>query len=629
MFIAKTGILNGSRLFGNPDYGCVRVRTFEQMTGMTRIMWPKRFTAAFVYVAIVALFYFLYGSTTRRLAIESARADVARRASLEIETLVSDVEKFRVLPFVLVELPDARAAADRTDKDANARLNRKLDTLAEQTGASVIYVVDRFGTARAASNAGRPDSFLGHSFKFRPYFLQAMSEGASEYFAEGYLTRRTGLFLARRAGPEIAPYGVVVVKIEFDRLEKLWRSKDHVSFVLDKDGVIIISTDASIRFKTTEAIGETRRREIMTARQFGNASLAQSGMHFLTDGFVRDSLGTEFIAVSSQLPILGWRHVHLEPMQPIVNKINDEIRFATTGVGLSLLMFGSIFYWMITRQRRLTTARDTLELEVARRTIQLSDTNAELVQEASERERASKLYRAAREELAQANRLGSIGTITTSVAHEINQPVAAIRTAAENATKLLARDQHRKVAENLALIVDMTTRIGSITGELLSYGRRRKGSAKPVTVDEIIEGALLLVTDSFERSGVDLEVAPSKALALVNVSRIRAEQVLVNVLQNALDALEGRSGALVRLDVTVQGQFVQITVTDNGPGIAPNLQETIFQPFVTGKRDGTGLGLGISREIVEEYGGSLEIMASPLGGAGFCITLPSIGKLQP
>jgi two-component system, NtrC family, C4-dicarboxylate transport sensor histidine kinase DctB len=596
------------------------------MNSTLQTLWLKRFAAALVYLTIVALFYAFYGSAIRQVAIDNAHDDVTRRASLEIETLVSDVEKFRVLPFVLVELPDARAAADRTDKDANVRLNRKLDTLAVQTGASVIYVVDRSGTARAASNAGRADSFSGCSFQFRPYFLQAMSQGASEYFAEGSLTRRTGLFLARRAGPENAPYGVVVVKIEFDRLEKLWRTKDSHSFVLDKDGIIIISTDPLMRFKTTEAIGEVRRSEIAAARQFGNAPLTSSGIRFLGNGRARDARGIEFIAVDSKLPILGWRHVHLEPVQPIIDKINDEIRFATMGVGLLLFVFGSIFYWLITRQRRLTKARDTLELEVARRTTQLSDANAKLIQEAGEREKASSLYRAAREELAQANRLGSIGTITTSVAHEINQPVAAIRTAAENAAKLLAREQHRKVADNLKLIVDMTARIGSITGELLSYGRKRKGSAKPVTVDEIIEGSLMLVSDSFKRSGIALEVARSKVPALVNVSRIRAEQVLVNVLQNALDALEGLSGALVKLDVTVKGQFVQITVMDNGPGIASNLRETIFQPFVTGKREGTGLGLGISREIAEEYGGSLEMISSPLGGAGFCITLPSIRK---
>jgi two-component system C4-dicarboxylate transport sensor histidine kinase DctB len=241
---------------------------------------------------------------------------------------------------------------------------------------------------------------------------------------------------------------------------------------------------------------------------------------------------------------------------------------------------------------------------------------------AKERENSDTRYRSAREELAQANRLGSIGTITTSVAHEINQPVAAIRTAAENSVKLLGRDQADSAVANLQLIVSLTQRIGAITGELLSYARRGQRENTTTALDEIVDGALMLVGDSFRAAGVRLEVQRPPNLPLIHASRIRIGQVLVNLLQNALDAVTGVQRPHVRLEVSVAGETVRLSVSDNGAGIANDLVETIFQPFFTGKPQGTGLGLGISREIVWDHGGTLSVGFSALGGAEFTVLLP-------
>jgi len=577
---------------------------------------------AVVLALVTSVFAVTYSVATRKAELAAARAEAERRASLEIGALVADVDKFRVLPFVLIELPDVVAALSSESGSASRRLDLKLAALARQTGATVLYAVDATGTDRSASNARGADSFVGHDFRFRPYFVDAMRVGVGEYFAQGTVTGRPGLFLARRVGTKAAALGVVVVKIEFDRIERLWRTGGGLSLVADPDGIVIICSDPKLRFQSLSQLPSTRRAAISRSRQFGNASLADAGIKLDGQGFATDRSGLRYLVIERRLPLLGWRHVRLEPIQPAIDSANARVRLATLIFGLAVSALMVLVAWSATRQRRNEAARASLEQQVSRRTSELTDAYNSLRAEAEERERADSRYRAAREELAQANRLGSIGTITASVAHEMNQPVAAIRTAAENGFKLLRRGQPDRASANLKLIVSLTQRIGAITGELLSYARRGRLGPSTIALDDIVNGVLMLVGDSFRRAGVVLEVDRAPCLPRIRASRIRLEQVLVNILQNALDAVADRDGGFVRLEVAADDDMIRMSVHDNGPGLPQELGETVFLPFVTGKAHGTGLGLGISREIVADHGGTLTAGASPLGGAAFHATFP-------
>lgn len=574
-----------------------------------------------VLACLTVVLAMTYSSVARQSALDAARVEAERRAALEVGTLAAEIGKYRVLPFVLVELPDMEAALARGVPEARRRLNGTLAALARQTGATVLYAVDRGGMARSASNAGSADSFVGYDFRFRPYFVDALRTGGSEYFARGSVTGRPGLFLARRAGgPE--PAGVIVVKIEFDRIERLWRAAGRLSLVVDRDGVIVMGTDPRLRFRTIGQMPPARRAAIARSQQYGPAPLADAGWRLDGQGYATGSDGRRYLVVSRGLPVLGWRYLHIEPVQPALDAANARVRFGLLVVALLLATMFVLGWWSVTRRRRAEAAHAALEAEVSRRTAELTHAYDRLQRETDERARADSRYRAAREELAQANRLGSIGTITTSVAHEINQPVAAIRTAAENGVKLLARGDMARTGANLDLIVSLTQRIGAITGELLSYARRGRPGREPVPVDAVLDGTLMLIGDSFRRAGVTLTVVRAPDLPTLSASRIRLEQVLVNILGNALDAVSGRPGALVRLEAAVEGADVRLSIHDNGPGLPSDLGEAVFQPFVTGKPHGTGLGLGISREIVADHGGTLTARPSPLGGAVFHVLLP-------
>lgn len=584
-----------------------------------RLRWAL---AALTILIILGIFAVLFGVASRREFIADAREQAERRAALETGTLLADVGKFRVLPYVIVELPNVRMALETRDPRAVSNLNQALTSLAQQTGATVLYVIDRTGSVRAASNAGRPDSFIGYEFRFRPYFIDSMANGRSEYFARGSVTGRPGLFLARRVGAASNPLGVIVIKIEFQQLEQLWRSAGQNAFVVDQDGVIVISTDPERRFRTITNLSPDKRSDIKRSGQYSNANLSKAGLTLEDGGFARDKAGTRFLVVEQSLPILNWHHYHLEPLKPVIAAADARTRLATGILAIILLSVLAAVSWIDVRRKRIEEARLFLEAEVARRTSELTAAYHQLQKESDERALADSRYRAAREELAQANRLGSIGTITTSVAHEINQPLAAIRAASDNALKLLALGNAAKVQANLTLIGNLTERVGAITGELLSYGRRVRSTARSVPVGEIIDGAVLLIGDSFRRANVSLELIRSDPLPSVHVVRIRIEQVLVNLLQNALEAVRERDNPMVQLKAFTINNQLLVSISDNGPGVPPDLAETIFQPFYTGRPDGNGLGLSISHEIMQDHGGTLTVEPNEWGGATFLVALP-------
>jgi len=568
----------------------------------------------------VVLLTIVAGSLLRlyahRQSISDLRGEAVRIARQEERLLNSELQRFRLLPIVLVEYPDVGDALRNGSVEAAARLNEKLRGLAERTGAPVIYAIDRRGRTVAASNAGLGDSFVGRDYGFRPYFRQAMRTGTSEYFALGNTSHRPGLFLARRIGPAAAPDGVVVVKVEFAHMVQAWASDAGQTLLLDDHGVVVVTTDPAAEFTLTRTLIPSAQKAIRESQQFGTMAL-RPGPYRIAGIDATDREGARYVVGVTPAPLPRWQLVHILPSKPALKEADGWVRSVTALIAVGLIGLTLLTIWRRTRAERAAMAREALEEEVARRTAELRATNDQLTVEISERIRADQRFRAAREELAQANRLGSLGSITAGVAHEINQPVAAIRTLADNARTFLSRDKPDKAAGNLATIVELTERIGSIVQEMRRFVRRGTHGLGPVSLEAVLDGTMLLIGDRFRTAGVALERPRGEALPRVVAGRVRLEQVLVNLLQNALDAVAETPSPRVRLTVVEHPDSVELTVEDNGPGLDPAIATEIFTPFVTGKPDGLGLGLGIARDIMTEFGGVLETIPSSLGGAGF------------
>jgi two-component system C4-dicarboxylate transport sensor histidine kinase DctB len=550
-------------------------------------------------------------------AEHAADRTAASAAASQAGLLTSELQKFRLLPLVLADYPDAIAAL--SGRDEGRRLDRTLELLASRTDAAVIYAIGSNGQTIAASNWRLPTSFVGQNYAFRPYFVDAMRRGAAELFALGTVSGRPGLYLARRIDRDGRALGVIVVKVEFDEIEANWARAPGIGLATDAQGVILVTSVPDWRFRPTHSLDPATIAAARRARQFGTGPLRRPPLTIDGPDASITATGVRYRVARVASPLAGGSVLHLAPLAPALAAARSQALLWTSGLLIVAVVLGGIALRVGERRRMQDAARVALEREVASRTADLREANARLQIESMERSASDSRYRAAREELAQANRLGSIGQITAGVAHEINQPVATIRTFAENATTFLDRNSVSQARQNLGQIVSLTDRIGAITAELRAFARRRRGAAAPVAVGAILDGLQLLLGE--RTRGVLSIVATSDVRAIDVVGdRIRLEQILVNLVQNALDAVHQVAVPMILLTVTASPSSVNLTVEDNGAGIDPAVADTLFTPFASAKPEGLGLGLAIARDIAREFGGEL-VAQDRATGACFALTL--------
>ena len=581
---------------------------------------------SWVIITIIALVYFIFASIalelSKRATIETLRTDALREARAQSSELGSELQKFSLVPIILRENPDVLAALSVGSNSNIEKLNFKLKSLTEQTHATYIYAIDKSGRTIASSNFDLPDSFVGRDYRFRPYFLRAMQDGESKYYAKGQTTGRAGLFLAGRISNAGEALGVIVVKVEFNDIAERWSNPASTSFVVNQDGIILFSSDRSLNFKTLKPLSATRETEIFEARQFGMEPLEAADIDLSVSPFTINNRGERTVTSQVKIDELAWTLFRSIPINAAITSAQYKALFIILLVGVALFSLMLIYRRRRQKETEKAAVTELLKSEVARQTKELSETNEKLEHEIGQRESVNLRFRAAREELAQANRLGSVGAITASVAHELNQPVSAIRTYAENANKFLSRGNSEQTIQNLDSIVSLTERIGSISTELRRYARRGTRQIGPIRLEDLFDGVNLLMGQRLISKGVDFRLEKNLShYPPVSAGRVRLEQVFVNLLINAIDATESKTNPRIEVSILSDTPMMEILVADNGTGIEENFAAQIYTPFITSKDDGMGMGLGIAKDILMEFGGSIELVDSPLGGAAFLIKL--------
>lgn len=575
----------------------------------------NRLSALFALLAIIsgaAALMLVTSLAAQRVEVQ-VRQEAEQSAGLLAALLASEIEHYQALPITLAT--DGEVAAVLAGGDANAadRLSRRLALISTRIGSAAIYLVGANGRTLAASNAGRPDSFVGNDYRFRQYFRDAMRSGRGTQFALGSTTRRPGLYLSQRIERDGRRLGVLVVKVEFESLETDWQRSGTSAFVTDERGSIIITTDARWRF-----------------RQASTVLTGDSGARVRLVG---SEARRSFMRGQSETIVPGWT---INALLPVDGRIDDAATAAAAMTALAMLASGGLTFWVWQSRRRSRAKqladeriRAILEDRVEQRTIELSKANAQLLDEMSERRRAEEAARVLHEELEQANRLAMLGQIAAGVTHEINQPVAAIRATADNAGAMIERGQIGAARTALGKIGKLTERIGTITGELRAFSAKRSGRQRLVSVDSALDGALVLVGTGLRQAGIALDRSPRNSELKIWADKIRIEQILVNLLRNALEAIEAASEPRIVIDVRHSDTHIEIRVSDNGPGIDPAVAPLLFTPFRTTKEQGLGLGLVISRDIAASLGGELNLLSDndatgdpALSGATFQLLMP-------
>lgn len=551
----------------------IKLRSTDRHSGILRAIDPAVWIGLALAAGLLTSFYLGWSLTRDRLM---AQAD--DNAQMRVLALEGMLATQRAVAAVISS--DAQVASALVDTAGRPEVSRKLEQLRAETGSAVIYLLDRTGEAVAASNWEGDESFIGREYAFRDYFSLAARHGVGYQFTDGIVTKRPGLHLSNRVEKDGENIGVVVVKIEFAPLQAAWAASADETIVTDGNGRVVISSDPA-------SLGQ--------APQLRDALTISKPIRELEGWTLR-------VGVSSQVAI----NVGLATMLVFLSVV--------TAIGLIVLR---IIQTRRRDSRRLAEEmrhRDALERAV-------SDRTAELTAEIHERALAERRLAELQANLIQANKLATLGQVTAGVAHEVNQPLAAIRLLADNSATL-SRDASAELGSNLSAIVRMTERIEKITASLRRFARKAGGQLAPLRVEEAIDNSILLTSTNPQARTVRLIIEPFDRNLTVLAEAVPLEQILVNLIHNAYEALTSTAHAEIRISVVAEAGFVDFFVSDNGPGLAPAIMEKLFEPFTTSKPHGVGLGLVISRDIARNFGGDLHIVPETgTGGARFRLRL--------
>lgn len=558
-----------------------------------------------------------------RQAAHQGTADLLARGAQQLQLMApeleSALEKFETLPYVLGLQQNVIALLEHpADAALASRLNQTLQAVQRQSKVGAIFLMDRNGNTLAASNWNLPLTFVGKNFGFRPYFRDAMNGTAGRFYGIGSTTNEPGYFITQPVRQGTQVIGVIAVKINLEEFERNWTSTDDTIILADKVGIVFLSNQPALKYHSLAELPPVTRRELASTLQYANRDIKTLAIG--PTAHVRRRVGR-----------LGWELM----LFPAPRKVARNATLWAAGSALMLLS-GALGIWALHQRRRrleerqasraaLQRAAEELDIKLAERTLQLRQANTELEQKYATLKETETVLRSAQDELVQAGKLAMLGQMAAGVTHELNQPLAAIRAFSDNARTFLERGQHEQASANLGHISDATARMGSIIAQLKGFARKSR-SVSTVDLGRSLLASAFLLRSEFERLNVRLDIPDSADIPALFVTgdAMPLEQVLINLLRNALDAVEDTKVKQVSVTLCRNGTWAVIRIRDSGTGIDGNVASRLFEPFLTTKPSGKGLGLGlaISSSIVQAMNGELTGRNHEGGGAEFELQLP-------
>ncbi|RRW29770.1 sensor histidine kinase [Stutzerimonas stutzeri] len=537
---------------------------------------------------------------------------------LYVANLLGTLNRYEVLPRILGDLPALRAVLQQDSPQVRDNANRLLKRLRNQTGADVIYLMATDGNTLAASNWDEEDSFVDRNFAFRPYFRQAMEGRLGRFFGLGTTSGKRGYYFgaAVRDGDQVL--GVLVVKVDLDHTETLWGSTPEQLLVTDNFGVVILTSRPDWRFRATRGLGVDEREQIAFDQPY--PTLYPQDLTLNIDAW---------LIQSRELKETGWTVRILAPVSLVERPVRTVVAIGAATLLALLLWLGLLMQRRRHFLERLaldSQARQQLEQRVLERTRDLEALNSRLKVEVLEREQAQQELVRAQDELLQAGKLSALGTMSASISHELNQPLAAIRSYADNARVLLDHERVDEARDNLRLISELIARMASIIAHLRAFARRDQHAPERVALQPALDDALALLAKRRQAMGVELIRDLPEATLWVQAGETRLRQILANLLANALDALGERpQPRRIWLRAELEGDGVLLTLRDNGPGFSAEALQRAREPFFTTKTSAQGLGLGLAicDTLTRALGGELRMSNHAEGGAQLGLFLRS------
>ncbi|HEQ3588576.1 sensor histidine kinase [Vibrio harveyi] len=542
------------------------------------------------------------------------------------------LDKYAHIPHLLSKDEPLVEALLNPENSAQLEItNRYLESVNGVIEAADTYLIDKWGTTIAASNWRKERSFVGRNFAFRPYFKQAITGQRSQYYALGSTSGKRGYYYSYPIVYAGGVIGVVVVKMDLSKIEDNWQQPNSVFVASDPNGIVFMSSRNDWLFKSLQPLEEPTAAEVWASRQYLNTTIDSLG--FVGDMSLAHTEAKQGYPynkgtlVVSSLPLENLKLTIrvLSPKQSVIWFTMGYLLVLTL-VFTVLFLVGQLIYHRQQRHRQIERiqqeANQKLEYQVMART-------AELQAEIAQRIETEQTLRVTQDELVQAAKLAVLGQMSASISHELNNPLAAIRSFAENGKLFLHKEKYERTEENLTRISALTDRMANISQQLRSFAKKTSGNELAQThLLPVIASAKELMKPAFKSARVTLNTKLIEQNVEVQINTIQLEQVLVNLLTNAIEATKGQENKQVHLSIEkdIKAELVWIYVDDNGTGLGEFTFSQLCEPFLTTKQNGLGLGLSISQQILAGMNGKLSAQNREQGGARFSICLPLISS---
>lgn len=593
-----------------------------------RLLGIRSFSGWITLLALMVVILFGVSATTYRRGLEELSNEGSIRLQLFITYLRGVLEKYESLPELLAR--DDKLVNFLQNPGGRERIeafNRYLQTINQISKSADTYLMDREGLTIAASNWQSERPFVGRNFSYRPYFQQAMQGDLGRYFALGTTSLKRGYFFAYPVRRKNEILGAVVIKINIDNVEQRWGDHDETFLVTDPDAVIFITTYADWRFKTLGKLDQQVLDMVEKSRRYPNSTLEtlpiESVKEYPFGSVINlvDSGGntTTFLQQAKFMEEAGW-NVHILSN---VSQLRKRVLETNLMVG-SFFLFAYLFLILLQQRRHrlaevkriedqarraLQEANEWLESRVQERTSELVESNKQLLIEIQERKQTEEALKKTRSELVQAAKMATLGQMSAGINHELNQPLAAIRSYSDNARQLLEKGRQKEAFWNLNQISELTERMAQIGVQLKEFSRKSSGRLETIGLQGVIDGALEILSPILKKSEAKIHVDQSLSELHVLGNQLLLQQVMVNLLSNAVQAVAKSEDKQISVIAEQLGDRVVISVMDHGPGIDSKDIDRIFDPFYTTKKSGEGLGLGltITERILNDMGAAITV----------------------
>ena len=564
--------------------------------------WAMRLVVAAIVLFAIAVVIF----TNRWLAdrfTETTRNKAELALALYSGNLQSELQRTSVVPLLLARDPEISQALSSGDYSGTSQ---RLMQVQEEIGVAQILVLDRDGRTVGATNR----NLLGTNFHNADPFLQAQRTGDTVFSA---MRHDAGGFdftysrVVEDTGGEVI--GVIVVSADLMKFERAWSGLQDTVLVTDSEGTVLLATETRWRgLKLDEVLAASGVPSAFDQALNRAMSVTSNWARNPPDTYLS---GTAVLRADSRMAFRGWHMTSFTRFDSVRERVNGILALEIMGFAIFVAL---TFYWLSRRawSQSLTFRRESLELR---------QLNARLQREIAEREKVQKDLEVAEQTLAQSSKLAVLGEMSAAVSHELNQPLAAMKTYLAGARLLLQRKRVEEALSSFQRIDDLIDRMGAITRQLKSYARKGGEAFEPVDMRSCVSEALAMMEPQLKLKLAKITRILPRQKVMVQVDRLRLEQVIINLLRNALDATKDTSNPQIDMILSV-GETATLTVRDNGPGIGD--LDKLFEPFFTTKKSGEGIGLGlaISSGIVADFGGRLTARNAEQGGAVFEMQLP-------